>query len=139
MGFFVCSFFVFVRKFLCPFSQTKAKLYWKTFVVNYKYYVKRKLKSHYLSWFPSNFWESQHISQGKLMLLWSLCFESGEQKKQHFKRKTYAFNFDLFVFLRMENRIEESRSHAVYFPNDVTKSAKALVSLVCMNSFEKHL
>lgn len=49
----------------------------------------------------------------------------------------YAFNFDLFVFLRMEDIIEEFRSHAVNFPNDVIKSANALVSFVCLNPLNK--
>lgn len=33
----------------------------------------------------------------------------------------------------MEDRREEFRSHAVYFQNDVTKSANALLSSVCLN------
>lgn len=37
----------------------------------------------------------------------------------------------------MEDRIEESRSHAVYFPNDVTKSANALDSFVCLYPLKK--
>lgn len=37
----------------------------------------------------------------------------------------------------MEARREEFRSHAVYFPNDVTKSANALLSSVCLNPLKK--
>ena len=50
-------------------------------------------------------------------------------------KETYSFNFDVFLFLKMENR--RIQRPCCLFPHKITKSAKALVSFVCLNPFEK--
>lgn len=65
----------------------------------------------------------------------NLCFESREQngRNQHFLRKTYAFNFLYFCIFNREQKNPEAM--LLIYPKDVTKSAKALVSFVCLNPF----
>ena len=67
------SCFVLVRKFLCPFSQTEAKLSsWKKFVVNCKHCVKKETEE-----------PLSHLVSFKFL-----------RKPTHFPRTTYAFNCD---------------------------------------------
>ena len=112
--------FVLVRNSLCPFSQTEAKLSsWKKFCCKLSWCEKETEKP--LSQLVSfKFLRKSTLFQRKTYAfncdLCVLRVENRIKKNEHFWRKMYSFNFHPFSFLRMENRIEESRSHCVYFP-----------------------